>query len=432
MNILGAFVVKGGSLVLGLFTMPAYMNYFSDSNVLGVWFTILSVINWIMVFDLGIGNGLRNKLPVAIARGDKKLAKEYISSAYMSIVILAIIITILFYAIEPFINWNRVLNIDSNVISSEILSLSIRIVIIGVITRFALGIINGILYAIQKPAINNFISLMGSVLIFLYVQFAPDFGEEKNLIILSSVHVFTTNIPLIVITIVVFLTELKYAKPNIKFFSKNKSKDILNIGIILLWLQVVWMVVSTSHSILITRLLDPGQVVEYQVYFKIFNTIASVFSLMLMPIWSAVTKAQAENNYTWINKINHIIFVFSIGTFILDMLVICVLQPIFNFWLGENAINVNIKYAIIMAVYNTLFIAHSANGSISNGLSQFKVQIIFMGLAAILMIPLSVLFTRITGSWIGVIIATILSILPYEVIQPIWTSRYIKNKLRRI
>ena len=430
-NIIGAFIVKGGSLILGLFTMPAYMNYFSDANILGVWFTILSVISWIMTFDLGIGNGLRNKLPIALANNDKLMAKQYISSAYLSVVVLGTIIALIFYIVEPFIQWNSILNIDEKLISEDVLSLSIKIVIIGILLRFILGIINSILYAVQKAAVNNFISFIGSVLIFLYVKLAPNLGEEKNLIALSIIHVLATNLPLLAATIAVFASRLRYAKPNIKYFSIKMAKDILNIGIILLWLQIVWMVVSSMHSILITRLLNPGQVVEYQIYFKIFNTIASVLSLMLLPVWSAVTKAQAECNYRWINKINNILITFSLLTFVLDLIVISVLQYIFNFWLGENSIDVNYKYAFIMAVYNSVFIAHSANGSISNGLSRFKIQSIFMGLAAVLMIPISIIMIRITDSWIGVILATIISVLPYEIIQPISTHKYLKVKLRR-
>ena len=43
-NILGAFAVKGLSLVVSLFTLPAYMRFFKDQNVLGVWYTVLSVL----------------------------------------------------------------------------------------------------------------------------------------------------------------------------------------------------------------------------------------------------------------------------------------------------------------------------------------------------------------------------------------------------
>ena len=37
LNILGSFLVKGGSLFLNLFTIPAYMRFFNDNAVYGIW-----------------------------------------------------------------------------------------------------------------------------------------------------------------------------------------------------------------------------------------------------------------------------------------------------------------------------------------------------------------------------------------------------------
>ena len=44
----------------------------------GIWATILSFISWIYYCDLGIGNGLRNKLASTIVIGDKEASKKYL------------------------------------------------------------------------------------------------------------------------------------------------------------------------------------------------------------------------------------------------------------------------------------------------------------------------------------------------------------------
>lgn len=82
-NIIAAFLIKGGSLFLGFVTMPAYMRYFPNQTVLGVWFTILSIMTWLFIFDLGIGNGLRNKLVDSLVRNDELRSKKLLSSAYI-------------------------------------------------------------------------------------------------------------------------------------------------------------------------------------------------------------------------------------------------------------------------------------------------------------------------------------------------------------
>ena len=78
-NVIGAFLVKGCALFVTLFTLPSYIKFFNNDEVLGLWFTILSLLNWILNFDLGIGNGLRNHLSISISQKRSTDTKKYIS-----------------------------------------------------------------------------------------------------------------------------------------------------------------------------------------------------------------------------------------------------------------------------------------------------------------------------------------------------------------
>ena len=159
-NTIGAFLVKGAALVISFLTIPAYMRYFSEQKVLGVWYTILSVLIWVLNFDLGIGNGLRNKLVEAIAKNNKHLMRGYISSAYFMVGVLTIIIALTGLILSHFIPWNSVFNISSDLISPKVMLRVVRSVFLGIMLQFFFRLINSILYALQYSAINNFISLI--------------------------------------------------------------------------------------------------------------------------------------------------------------------------------------------------------------------------------------------------------------------------------
>jgi O-antigen/teichoic acid export membrane protein len=75
-----AFGVKGLALVLSFFSMPLYIRFFGNDDVLGLWYTILSMLSWVHICDLGLGNGLRNRLTEALAVGDTEKAKRFVSS----------------------------------------------------------------------------------------------------------------------------------------------------------------------------------------------------------------------------------------------------------------------------------------------------------------------------------------------------------------
>ena len=71
LNVAGNYLVKGGAMLVSLLMMPAYMRYFESQAVLGMWFTLIQLLNWIMLLDFGIGGGLRNKIVEPLQKGDK-------------------------------------------------------------------------------------------------------------------------------------------------------------------------------------------------------------------------------------------------------------------------------------------------------------------------------------------------------------------------
>ena len=106
-NILLAFFVKGISLFVSLFSMPLYIKYFDDNAALGMWYTILSMLSWINLCDLGLGNGLRNRLTEALALGQNEKAKEYISATYVVLSKIILPISLVICILLHFVNFNK-------------------------------------------------------------------------------------------------------------------------------------------------------------------------------------------------------------------------------------------------------------------------------------------------------------------------------------
>lgn len=427
-NVLGAFVIKGGALVISLFTMPAYMRYFDNQQILGLWFTILSVLSWILSFDLGIGNGLRNHLVPTLVDKDHIKAKKYISSAYIVIGAIVFVSICLSTVIFRFINWNIIFNIPNSIVSKKTLNITVGIVFSGIMLQFLFKLITSILYAMQKSALNNFLALLSSIITLVYVSIAKSTDISSNLILLAVVNVLAVNIPLLFATIIVFTKNLKGCRPELRCFEKKYALDVMKLGGIFFWVQIMYMIITATNEFLITWLTGPEMVVEYQIYNKLFTLIGIIFTLTLTPIWSAVTKAHSEQNISWIKKIYRILKLMAFLAVICEFFMILFLQFGINLWLGDNAIQVNYLYAVIFAVFGSVLIWNGVISSIANGFGELKAQSIFFTLGALIKIPISWLLVGLLNSWIGVVMANIIAMSLYCIIQPIWLNKFLGKR----
>lgn len=426
-NVAGAFVIKGFALVVSLLTMPAYMSFFSDQEVLGVWFTILSILTWILNFDIGIGNGLRNKLSVAFALKDYKKAREYMSSSYCVMGIFVIIISLIGFILLPYVNWNSIFNISIDLVPAKVLVEVVRYVFIGIMLQFFLRLISSILYAMQKSAINNLITLVISILQLIFVLIAPSISPIYNLKMFSVAYIFCSNLPLLVVTIILFIGPLKKCTPSIKYFDMGKAKNVLSLGGLFFVCQILYMIVANTNEFFISQYTSPGYVVDYQIYNKLFTLGSMIFMLTLTPIWSAVSKAIAEDNFTWVKKIFNNLKKLAIIGGIVEFALIPFLQIIINFWLGNKAIEINYFYAFSFALFGTAMIFQTALSTIANGTGRIRVQAVLYGFGILVKILIIHFGIIIFDSWIVVVIANFIVILPYCIVQYIDLSRYIKR-----
>ena len=426
-NTLGAFIVKGGSVIVSLLTMPAYIRYFDNQSVLGIWFTIISILNWILNFDLGIGNGLRNHLVQTFAQRDRKELKKYISSAYFACIFVSVVIFLMGFFAFAYCNWNSFFNISTKVIASDVLLQAVRIIFAGVLLQFVLKLITSILYAMQKSAVPGFLNLITNLILLVFVTVKRTGNVASNLISLAWMNILAVNIPLLLTTVLVLYFGLKKCFPSINFIDKRHIADIMKLGGAFFIIQCMYMIIMNTNEFLITWFLSPKDVVDYQIYNKIFMLIGTIFNLALTPIWSAVTQAVSEKKYSWIMKTYSSLKKLFLLAALCNFLLIPFLQTIINLWLGDRAIHANIWYGLIFAVSGSLFIWNGVISSIINGIGKVKLQLLLMSAGAVLNFPVAYLFVMITHSWISIIIANVIALLPYCIIQPLWMTRWLRR-----
>ena len=430
-NVLGAFLIKGAGMIVSIISMPLYMRYFPDNKVLGVWFTVLSVLNWVLSFDVGIGNGLRNHLTVALSEGNKSKCKELISSGYFAMFIVTCLFAAVFYIISSFTDWNSFFSIDKADLSSNDLSLSVNILAGGIIASLFFHIIKSVIFALQLSSLNNFNHLFANLLLVLYLLIVKPSGNiSVDLLRISLSYAIVVNLPYIISSIFVFSRkELKGCLPNIHYVTKSASKSVLSLGIMFFYAQITYMIVAVTNEWFISKFYGTEYCVDYQIYNRLFTLFNSLLLLALSPLWSAVTKAMAEKRYDWVIKLQKLLWVIAFVLAFIQLLFIPLLQPIFNIWLGERAIEANYVVAIVFLYYSIVNIWNSINTTLVSGIGELKLPLICNTVAVFVKVIGIVLLSSTFTNWTFVVLITAIGLTPYCFLQPIYNKKLL-NRLK--
>lgn len=427
-NTLESLIVKGLSIIVSFLTTPLFIEYFNDNRILGIWYTLLSVLIWFLNFDLGLGNGIRNKLVKDLTLNDYISAKKTISSGMFSVGIITIFLSIIGLFLISYLNMNKLFNINESLITNRTLVLSSIFIFIGIMLRFFLTTITSIFYALQRSSINNLLALCVSILQLLYVIFVRFDNVEDALLHISFAYIFLSNAPVIFAGILIFNKDLKACKPSIKYIDIRTIKSIVNIGILFFLCQILYMIIANTNEFFITNLYGSNYTTEYTFYYKLTSLASMIISLGLTPIWSVVTKAQQEENFIWLNKLFYKIKIAGLILLCIELLFIPILPYIMDLWLGKNVVNVKYCTALAFALFGSVFVYSGMLSTISNGLAMMKVQTLAFLLAVTLKIILIYICYKFT-SWDFVVWCNFFILLPYIIAQQISLNKYLKSKI---
>jgi len=428
-NVMLAFIIKGASLLISLLSTPLYISFFDNQAVLGIWYTILSILSWISMCDLGLGNGLRNSLTVALAKCDFDKAKKLVSSTYISLAVLILPILVLGIIFINLLDFNRLLDLPQNVVNNTSLRQAVIILFCGICVSFILRIVNTVIYSIQKSSINNLLALITSIIPLLFVAFRDTQSINRSLIELSIVHIFAINIPLVLASALVFRKKpMKECKPRVSSFDICIGKEMLGLGMKFFLAQVFFMLLMSTNEVFISCFFSSQDVVEYSIYYRLFTAIGSLFMLALTPLWSKVTKDLAQKKYRVIKQTNYVLYFISLIAAVVQFCIPFVLQKVLDIWLGDNSFVIDYPTSFIFSLFGSLYVLNIVLTTIANGMGELRSQMVFYGIGSFLKLPFIAILTKLLPdiNWSIVVLYNCLILIVFSVYQFIWVERRIR------
>ncbi len=382
--------------------MPLTIHYINPGQY-GIWITLSSIIGWFSFFDIGFGHGLRNKFAESVAKGDHEKARIYVSTTYAILCIIVTVVLILFFLINPFLNWSNILNAPLDMKGE--LSLLALIVFGFFCLQFVLQLITTILIANQQPAKASLFPFLGNlfsaIIIFILTKIA-----SGNLVYLGIVYSSAPVVVLVFSSLWLYSNKYKMYAPSIKLVKFNYTKDLMSLGIKFFLLQIAGIVLYQTSNIIIAQLFGPDQVTPYNIAYKYLSIITMVMAILMTPFWSAYTEAWVKQDIGWIKNTLKKMQYLWIGVAILTTIMVALSNQVYRIWVGKEivvpfGVSITLGAYVLVNAWNVIYCLFF------NGVGKIKLQLYTSILDMIIHVPLAIYLGKKLGP-AGVVLSVVI------------------------
>lgn len=414
-NILGSIALKGIDGLIGFIRVPIILKFVDQSDY-GIWLTLGSIIAWFSFFDIGLGNGLRNKLAEALAKNDIPLAKTYVSTTYAIIAIISCGLLLLFVCLFPWIDWNHL--IFPKETPNPDLPLVVLITFFSFAIQFVLNLIGVVLRADQRPAVGQMIGVVGSI-IYIIILWILSLVIEGSILWLAIMSYGSSILVLFLATLILFRSRYSKIAPSIKSVSTKDFKGLASLGIKFFIIQIAAMVMFSTDNVIIARIFNAAEVVPYNISRTYFSVATMAFGIIMNPLWSAYTDAYVKDDFSWIRRTTKRIQKLWL-LLVVGVIIMFVFSDLFyRLWVGKEIFVPRIL-SLIMAFYVIIMSWNFPYVYFLNGTGKIKLQLVNSIVVMILNIPLSIFFAKNLGMGIsGVMLATCICLFIGAIWAPI-------------
>lgn len=382
-NIALSFAAKAVSIICSLMIVSLTINYVNPTQY-GIWLTLSSIIGWVHFFDLGIGNGFRNKFAEAKAHGDTIIARKYVSTTYLMISLIVAFVFLVIMSINHFINWSTVLRVNETY--SDELSKIFVVISAFFCLNMVVSLLGTLLTADQKPGVGAIIGGLGQVVSLAVIYILTKVSQGS----LMKLALYFSGVPCLIwlIASVYMYSSTKYKEylPKVEYFDKSLIKDILGLGVQFFFIGLAMILVFQIINIVISRELGPEYVTEYNIAYKYFSISHMIIAIIVNPFWSAFTDAYQKKDIVWMKnikrKLEHIWALSSIAI----VLMLAISGIVYKYWIGDE-VTIPIQTSVVLAIF---FISNNLAATylnLINGIGYIKIQLIIYIIISVISWP---------------------------------------------
>ncbi|MEJ7138199.1 lipopolysaccharide biosynthesis protein [Amphibiibacter pelophylacis] len=379
-NIVWSMAAKLVSLLVSIFSVPLLLQMLGTQQY-GTWVTLTSLVAFISLLDLGVGNSMRNSVASLDDTNSEAVRFEFIGFfrllCYVGLIASAgFIFTIAIGDVAP-----------RN-------SYAMLLLYLPILMLLPLMLGASVLQGARATGVQAILQASGGWAFFVCIGFWAWIDHSPSI---NSLALIWSFFYLVSLLLVFALALSKLHLPFSRLFGVSIAglpRGRLSVGLEFLVLQLSSLVLYSLGNILIFKHLGAGEVARYDVLNKMYQVGLSLYSVVIGVMWPEITRARAARNEKLLKNIFWNLAMIAGFFFAVALLGAFAAPSIVSLW-TQHRIQVETREALAIAGLAVAQALAYVGAVFMNSFEKIRLQIL-LGVASIVcMIPLSTYFMNL-------------------------------------
>ncbi len=404
---LGRF--SSGAVVL--VTLPLARQNLSP-ELFGVWMMLSSLLAFMAFADLGVGNGVLNRVTRACAVHDDLMLRRTLFSGYAITICVSLLLVLTWFF---WLQWSA----EPTALAGEI-SPANRIEVLNALSAFVLilainipaSLVQRLQLGMQEGYWNGIVQFASSILTLIAVPLTLHLNGGVEMLVIATIGMQAAAN---VINTLIWLVRHQFLRFNRwqSAIDAGTFIELFRAGGLFFLLQAAAAFAFQSDAIVITQTLGQAAYGDFAVVQKLFLFVSSLLTAAIAGLWPAFGDALARNDKEWAFKTLSRGVAIAAFISITGVVILSIAMPwIMAFWM-HNLVNPPGTLIAALAIWTVIDSITAVLAAYMNGANILRAQVVI----AVVMAS-----TAFGGKWlliplIGTVGATVSTILSYCLIS---------------
>ena len=377
-NIAWAMASRLVSIVVAVLSVPLLLSLLGTDRY-GIWVTLTSLVAFIGLLDLGVGNSLRNSVASVSETNVESVRLEFIGF-FRLIFVVGLVATTGFCLLVPWLG----LAVGQRTAA--------WLLYVPLLLLLPLLLGASVLQGARATGLQAVLQAMGSWAFFAFIGLHVWLDYTPGINDLAVTWSLFYSVALLIMFILALRTlQLPVRRlPGVSIASLL-PRGRLRVGLEFLVLQLSSLVLFGLGNILVFQQLGATEVARYDVVNKIFQVGLSFYTAVIGVMWSEIVKSRADGDITALSRTLRRLTVIAVLFSTACLFGAFAAPKIVDVWTHQR-IQVSFGEALAVASLVSAQSLAYVGAVFMNAFEQIRLQIYLAVVAIVLMVPLTYIF----------------------------------------